>query len=279
MSETKKPFAKKSLGQNFLADQTVVQKIADAIPDETPLLLEIGPGRGALTFKVVDKAQVFCAIEKDDELVESMRRELTGLGKGDYVWHDDALEFPFAEIWERTKSDPHKPLTIIGNLPYNVATEILLRLLPLAPRIQRMVLMFQKEVGDRLAGQPNSKAYSSLSILTQNWFRVEKLLIVPPGAFRPAPKVNSIVLTFDRRERPQVDLSSSERFLRFEKMLRSAFAYRRKTIQNSLGIAQGHRDWPTLLAAAGIDPSRRAETVSIGEFEKLLDAVESSERS
>ena len=274
MNQSPGRFAKKSLGQNFLSDQTVIQKISDAIPEETPLLLEIGPGRGALTFKIFERAKKFCVIEKDDTLVESIRRELSGLGKGDFVWHGDALEFPYGEIWERTKSSVDTPLTIAGNLPYNVATEILLRLLPLAERIERMVLMFQKEVGERLGADSNTKAYGSLSILAQNWYDVKKLMIVKPGAFKPAPKVDSIVLTFVRRPKPQIDLSDRERFLRFEKLIRSAFAYRRKTVENSLKIAQSHRDWKKVLAEAGIEGKRRAETISIAEFKTLLEVTE-----
>lgn len=270
-------FAKKSLGQNFLVDASVIQTIADAIPQDTPLLLEIGPGRGAITYKVCEKAKVFCVIEKDDVLVEAVRKELTGIGKGQFIWHGDALEFPYSHIWEHTNLPAETPLTIVGNLPYNVATEILLRILPLGPRVQKMVLMFQKEVGQRLAASPNSKAYSSLSVLSQNWFEVKQLLLIKPEAFRPAPKIYSVVLEFKRRPKALVDLSNPERYRLMEKILRACFAYRRKTISNSLQLADGGRPWKTLLEHAKIDAGRRAESVTIPEFVQLLEAVEQAQ--
>jgi 16S rRNA (adenine1518-N6/adenine1519-N6)-dimethyltransferase len=269
-------FAKKSLGQNFLVDRTVIDAITQAVPAETPLLLEIGPGRGALTFQLCERAQTFCVLEKDDILVESIRQELQPVGKGDFVWHGDALEFPYVDIWNRARISHDTPLVVAGNLPYNVATEILLRLLNLAPRISRMVLMFQKEVGQRIAASPNSKAYASLSVLTQNWFETKQLCLVKPGAFRPSPKVDSVVITFTKRPQPLIPATYPERYALLEKILRASFAYRRKTVLNSLNIAYPRGDWPKLLAAAGIDPIRRAETIAPLEFLKLLEAAETN---
>jgi len=272
-------YAKKSLGQNFLIDTTVIDKIVQAVPDESPLVLEIGPGRGAITYRICDRAKTFCVIEKDDVLVEGIRTELGAVGKGQFIWHGDALEFPYPEIWSMTRLDPQTPLIVVGNLPYNVATEILLRILPLGGRISKMVLMFQREVGFRLAGQPNSKAYSSLSILTQNWFEVKTLVQVKPAAFKPAPKVDSAVLEFNRRTKPLVDLSDAARYLRMEKMLRACFAYRRKTIENSLQLADGGRPWKIILERANIEGKRRAENLAISEFIQLLEAMEDLERT
>lgn len=266
--------AKKSLGQHFLKDQKVIEQIVTAIPQETNFLLEIGPGPGAITYKIYDRAKVFCVLEKDDDFADNLKRELLNLGKKNFIFHEDALIFSFGQLWDLCHVPADTELVVAGNLPYNVATEIVLRLLKQSHRISRMILMFQKEVGERLAAHPNSKAYSSLSLLAQNFFTIKKLCLVKPGAFQPPPKVDSIVLQFDRLPSPILDLKNSERYDLFEKIIRAAFAYRRKTLSNSLSIARPEFKWQSILSHANIDGKRRAENLDIHDFGKILEAVE-----
>jgi len=283
-SDNKKIFAKKSLGQHYLSDKNAIEKIAAAVPENIPLLLEIGPGRGAITTSIYNRAEHFCVLEKDDFLFEKIQETLRIEGKERFLaWNEDALSFDYGKVWSETGLSETTPLVVASNLPYNIATEILLRLLRWEKRIPFMVLMFQKEVGQRLAANPNSKAYGSLSVITQNFYHVEVLQILKPGAFRPPPKVDSIVLTFSRKEKPVIDFVNEEEFLRFEKLVRALFAYRRKTLENNLKIAGGKLPWKLLhnkeglqefLSAVNMDGIRRAETLSLEDFSRLFRYLE-----
>ena len=276
----KEKFAKKSLGQNFLVDKGAVAKIVGAVPEGTELLLEIGPGRGALSTELYPRAQKFCVLEKDDIFAEKIEGTLFIHGSRNHsVFHADALEFDWNQIWEKSGSAPTTPLSIAANLPYNVATEILFRLLGLRDRIGLMVLMFQKEVGQRIAGAPGSKHYGAISVAAQLGYEVKIQQILKPGAFRPSPKVDSIVLEFHRRPQPLLQFASAEEETRFLALVRACFAHRRKTIENSLSMELGRLGWLQIggkaelqkrLAAVGIEGVRRAETVTIAEFGALF---------
>lgn len=276
----KEQFAKKSLGQNFLVDQNAIAKIVQAVPENTPYLLEIGPGRGALSTELYKRAQKFAVLEKDDLFAEKIEGTLFIHGSRNHqVFHADALEFDWSKLWGGLPQET--PLTIAANLPYNVATEILFRLLGLQSKIPLMVLMFQKEVGQRIAGQPNSKNYGAISVATQLFYDVKIQQILKPGAFRPSPKVDSIVLEFHRRAQPRLAFKPDEKD-RFLAMVKACFAHRRKTLENSLSMEMARLWWvkgvgkaelQQILAKAGIDGMRRAETITIEEFGKLFNTL------
>lgn len=282
MSERKNPFAKKSLGQNFLVDKSAIQKIVDSVPEKTDLLLEIGPGRGAISSEIWKKAKTFCVLEKDDVFAKEIGETLFVHGsRNHHVFHTDALEFEWERLWTDTKLDKNTPLTVAANLPYNVATEILFRLLAMHTRIPRMTLMFQKEVALRIAAKPSTKAYGGISVLAQNIYDIQVQQILKPGAFRPSPKVDSAVLEFKRRERPQVEFKNESEKESFSKLVKAAFTHRRKTLENSLALEWGKLPWKkfqgkaalqSLLREANIDGMRRAETLTVLEFGALLRA-------
>ncbi len=282
MNEPQQPirkarFAKKSLGQNFLVDKKAIAKIADSIPHGLPLLLEIGPGRGVLSTELFARAEKFCVLEKDDIFAKEIGETLFVHGsRQHFVFHCDALDFDWEKIWAETGSSA--PLAVCANLPYNVATEILFRLLRLRDRIPLMVLMFQKEVAERIAARPGSRNSGVLSVAAQNFYTVKIQQVLGPGAFRPSPKVDSAVLEFHRRERPLVEFSSQEEFERFLDLVRACFSHRRKTLENSLSMEVGKLSWLKVssklgvqeqLKILGIDGIRRAETLTIEEFGKL----------
>lgn len=270
-------FAKKSLGQNFLVDKAAITKIAGGIPMGTPLLLEIGPGRGALSTELFPRAEKFCVLEKDDIFAKEIAETLFVHGsRAHTVFHADALEFDWERIWAESGSAPGTQLSVCANLPYNVATEIFFRLLRLRERIPVMVLMFQKEVAERIAAKEGSRDSGVLSVAAQVFYDVKVQQILKPGAFRPSPKVDSAVLEFRRREKPLLDFSSQEQFEEFLDLVRAGFSMRRKTLLNGLAMKLSHIPKAKLegmLEGLGIDPIRRAETLTIAEFGKLFAAV------
>lgn len=280
----KPQFAKKSLGQNFLVDKAAISRIAGAIPMGTPLLLEIGPGRGALSTELFPRAEKYCALEKDDLFAREIGETVFVHGsRAHTIFHADALEFDWERLWPETGSASGTPLTVCANLPYNVATEIFFRLLCLRDRIPLMVLMFQKEVAVRIAAPPGTRAAGVLSVAAQNFYHVKVQQILKPGAFRPSPKVDSAVLEFHRREKPVKDFATQAEFERFLSLVRACFAHRRKTLENSLALEAGKLGWLTepskvslqkRLASLGIEGSRRAEALSIEEFVRLYDGFQ-----
>lgn len=281
--QKKNPFAKKSLGQNFLVDKGAIAKIVGSVPTSTELLLEIGPGRGALSTELFSRAKKFCVLEKDDLFAKEISETLFVHGSRSHtVFHFDALSFDWNKIWSDTESSMDTPLVVASNLPYNVATEILFRLLDLSDRIPLMVLMFQKEVALRIAAECGGRAYGGISVAAQNEYEVKIQQILKPGAFRPSPKVDSAVLEFHRREKPIVSFSDSTEKARFKRLVQASFAHKRKTIENSLSMESGKLPWQNLnkikiqevLNSAQIPGIRRAETVAIEEFGRLFQQFE-----
>lgn len=283
MEPNQKPrekFAKKSLGQNFLVDKGAIAKIVASVPEGTDLLLEIGPGRGAISTELYPRAKKFCVLEKDDLFAEKIEGTLFIHGsRNHFVFHADALEFDWERIWKESDSALGTPLYVAANLPYNVATEILFRLLGMSERIPGMTLMFQKEVGQRIAAKAGGKAWGAISVAAQLDYDVSVQQILKPGAFRPSPKVDSIVLEFRRRAKPQLEFASAGVRAEFLALVRASFAHRRKTLENSLAMEAGKLPGLGLagkaavkeaLARVGIDGGRRAETLSIAEFGQLF---------
>ena len=250
---------RKRFGQHFLHDPAVVQRIVAAVaPQPGEHLVEIGPGEGAITFELLRAAGRLDAIELDRDLVAPLRERSVGLGE--LVLHSaDALRFDF-----RPLAGAGGTLRLVGNLPYNISTPLLFHLLDQADCIHDMHFMLQKEVVERMAARPGGRDYGRLSVMLQARCTVTPLFTVGPGAFRPPPKVDSAVVRVVPLAQPP-DIADPALFAG---LVAAAFAQRRKTLRNTL---KGHLDAETI-AALGIDPGARAETLALGDFVRLAAA-------
>lgn len=255
---------KKSLGQHFLKNPNILNRIIqEAELDKEDWVLEIGPGTGNLTRLIAAKAQKWWAIEKDKELCAQLTKEFPHS-----IIEADARCFDYHNL----PLSPEKKLKLLANLPYNVANEILLQLIPYRNLFSVMVCMIQEEVADRLAAAPGTKTYGVLSISLQVYFQVKKLFNVSPGNFYPPPKVNSSVVRLQPHEKPIWDIPDE---MLFFQLVKSAFSQRRKTLINNLtGFHNLNRQEITeLLQKSNIDPKRRAETLSIEEYALLSRVI------
>ena len=254
---------RRSLGQHFLIDKNIVHKIvrlAELQPGET--VLEIGPGRGILTEALLDSSGLVVAVELDAALCAHLRATL-GRRSNFRLVEGDALTFEYAQV--------PSPFLVVANLPYYVSTPLLFRLLEDRRRIDRLVLMLQEEVVARLAAAPGGRDYGALSIAAQFYCEVRQAFRVPPTCFRPKPQVGSAVVVLTPLRKPRVSVADEAFFFR---IVRAGFAHRRKALPNSLRD-EGFEGGPTAAALeqAGIDPRRRAETLSIEEFAALADGL------
>jgi 16S rRNA (adenine1518-N6/adenine1519-N6)-dimethyltransferase len=259
-------FAKKSLGQNFLADENIVRKIVDAAHvTMEDVVIEIGPGRGALTRELAKRASDVIAIELDRDMVEVLEREF-GRGGTVRVLNRDVLKTDLAGLIE-----PGKKAKVMANLPYNISTAVLQQLIDSRKYFSDMVLMLQREVVDRITAKAGNSERGYLSVITQAFLEVEKLFEVPPTAFRPVPEVWSAVIRAVPRE-SNPEIAGMEKS--FEKLVSIGFRQKRKTILNNLKSAsdRGSADLAAVLAASGIDPVRRAETLTVDEWVNLFTA-------
>lgn len=255
---------RKRFGQNFLRDQHVLQQIVAAAElQDGDRVLEIGPGTGALTNRLLAAGVPVLAVEIDRDLAAALREPAE---PGLDIIVGDVLRLDWAELL------PAPPYLLIANLPYNVSSQILFRVLEHRRLFRRLVLMFQKEVGERLIAAAGSRDYGILSVLMQTWFEIDRVVRVPRTAFYPPPKVDSVVLRLDPLAEPRIALRDAELFRR---VVRGAFAQRRKTLRNSL-LGAGWRAEPIdrALAAAGIDPRRRGETLTLADFGRLANLLE-----
>lgn len=254
---------KKSYGQNFLKDrQVVAQIIAAAKIGPEDRVIEIGPGLGALTDDLLQQAQEVNIIEIDKELIAFWSQRSDPRLR---LHAGDALNLNWRELF------PSPPYILAANLPYNISTPILFKMIEERDLFTRLVLMFQKEVGERLCAPPGGKDYGVLSVFCQLWFDVRKVVIVPPGAFHPAPKVHSIVVQLDPLAAPRVALDD---YASFRRVVKGAFGQRRKTLRNALGGAGfSSLQIDTALAATAIDGKRRGETLSLSEFALLSNSL------
>ena len=251
---------RKRFGQHFLHDQAVVRRLVDAIaPQPGELVMEIGPGRGALTFPLLATDCELHAVEIDRDLAARLRAQ-TPSHPNLTVHEADALDLDLACI-----APPPRRLRVTGNLPYNISTPLVFRLLASLPRIADMHLMLQKEVVDRMASPPGTRTYGRLSVMVQLDCEVERVFRVGPGAFSPAPRVESAVVRL--RPRPRVALDPACRS-RLDVVVRSCFSRRRKTLRNALrGLCDEE-----VIAASGLDPQVRPEMLNIEEFVGLARA-------
>lgn len=251
---------RKRFGQHFLHDPAVIDRILNAFdPRPDQAIVEIGPGRGALTLPLLQRVPTLHAIELDRDLAARLPA-LAGNNGGLRLHQADALDFDFSTL------APGRRLRLIGNLPYNVATPILFRLIEQIDVVDDMVFMLQKEVVDRMAAGPGGKQYGRLSVMVQWRCHVEHLFDVGPGAFNPPPKVHSSVV-YLRPRAPAERIETNP--ANFARLVQAAFAQRRKTLRNSL---RGLID-DAAFASIGVDPTRRAETLTLDEFAQLAARV------
>jgi 16S rRNA (adenine1518-N6/adenine1519-N6)-dimethyltransferase len=252
---------RRALGQHFLRDAGVARAIVDLVgPTPADLVVEIGPGEGALTEALAARSGRLIALEVDRGLIERLRRRLPSVE----VLEADARGWDYGALARPAGGR----VLVVGNLPYSVSKPIVMALLEARRAIDRMALMLQREVAERLAAPPGRRVYGALSVLTQAVCDVELALRVPPGAFRPPPKVDSAVMRLTPRAEPRVPPALEQRF---RDVVRAAFARRRKTLANALAGGLGLSLGAAREAAttSGVDPGRRAETLTIEEFVAL----------
>ncbi|MBZ0072126.1 MAG: 16S rRNA (adenine(1518)-N(6)/adenine(1519)-N(6))-dimethyltransferase RsmA [Gammaproteobacteria bacterium] len=251
--------ARKRFGQNFLHDRGVIARIVAAI-DARPgqELIEIGPGQGAITLPLLAACGRLQAVELDRDLLAPLQAAATGVGE--LILHNrDALRLDFCAL----RQGEHR-LRIVGNLPYNISTPLLFHLLDQATCIADMHFMLQQEVVERMAAAPGAAAYGRLSVMLQYRCAVTPLFTIGPGAFRPAPKVESAFVRLIPHPVPPVTVRDEQRFAQ---LVRQAFSQRRKTLRNTLkGLLDAEA-----IAAAGIDPQIRAEQLDLAAFARLAN--------
>ncbi len=252
--------AKKKFGQNFLQDQSVIERIINAFnPQKEDEVWEIGPGQAALTDHLVEYSDNLNLVEIDNDLVPKLQAKFAGKNNVT-IHHQDALALKFSNTNTR----------IIGNLPYNISTPLLISFLYQATHIKDMVFMLQKEVVKRICAPAGIKAYGRLSVMLQYAFECEELFIVPPEAFIPRPKVDSQIIRLTTRENPpKVHLPS------LEALVKQAFAQRRKTIKNNLKKLITEQQ----LLDLGIEPKARPETLTVADYVKLTNTYGSASGS
>ncbi|WP_372716315.1 16S rRNA (adenine(1518)-N(6)/adenine(1519)-N(6))-dimethyltransferase RsmA [Immundisolibacter sp.] len=254
------PVARKRFGQNFLQSPGIIAHIvATLAPEPGETLVEIGPGHGALTAPVLERAGTLTAIELDRDLAAKLATRFA-THAGLRLLSADALRFDFTSL-----TVPGAPLRVFGNLPYNISTPLLFHLLSQRSAIAYMLFMLQREVVDRMAAAPGDTDYGRLSVMIQYACRVEALFVVPPGAFSPAPKVHSRMVELTPYRQLPYPAGDEKRFA---EVVQRAFSQRRKTLRNSLA---GVVDEPQF-AAAAVDPALRPERLSVADFVRLADA-------
>jgi 16S rRNA (adenine1518-N6/adenine1519-N6)-dimethyltransferase len=263
------PRARKRFGQHFLKDARIIEQIVQWVqPDDNELVLEVGPGRGALTRSLCRNLDRLVAVEIDRDLVAALGQDLSGQGL--HLIEGDVLDLDLGQLLE---SEGKAKVFIIGNLPYNITAPLLFRLLKEADRIGRAIVMVQREVARRLVARPGNKDYGLLAVLLGMRAIIESRLEVQNTAFTPVPKVHSTVVELRFREQPLYPVLDESCFNR---LVRMAFSQRRKMMHNSLaGWWPDEHGQERLVAAAttaGIDLRRRPETLSIEEFGAFSDA-------
>ena len=269
-SNRPKPFAKRSFGQNFLINEPYIRKIVDAarIGNEDTII-EIGPGRGALTRHLGTMAKRVIAIELDADLIPELETRLKEFENFEII-NEDVLKIDFSDLVIESRAK------VVANLPYYISTAVLQHLIEQRESISEMVLMFQREVVDRIVAKPGNSERGYLTVIAEAFLDIEKLFDVPPSAFKPAPKVWSSVV----RATPKRSVSIEPgREIAFDKLVSAAFRQKRKTLLNNLKTAPTDlriRDASAVIADAGIDPSRRAESLWLEEWQRLFNCYTSS---
>ncbi|MCD5411629.1 16S rRNA (adenine(1518)-N(6)/adenine(1519)-N(6))-dimethyltransferase RsmA [Thermodesulfovibrionales bacterium] len=250
---------KKRLGQNFLFDPSILRRIIEVSKITLDdMVVEIGPGTGRLTKLLAGLARKVIAIELDFGLYEKLKEELKGFNNIELV-HCDALKYNYKEL---------QPFKVVSNIPYYITTPIIFKLIETRTNLRSMTLTMQKEVAQRIVAKPDTKDYGVLSIAVQYYGRPKFEFIVPKGAFRPVPRVDSAVIHMDMCEEPAVKVVDEKLFFR---VVKTAFSQRRKTLANVLKPVLKNTE--KVLISSGIKPIRRAETLTIEEFARLSDLI------
>ena len=248
-----KHIPRKRFGQHFLVDEGIIHAIVNAInPKPGELLVEIGPGLGALTKPLLERIPHLHVVELDRDIIARLKKEYSSERLS--IHEGDALKFDFGSLGNHIR--------VCGNLPYNISSPLLFHLMDYSSTITDMTFMLQKEVVDRMVAEPSAPAYGRLSVMLQRRFHMEWLLDVPPEAFDPPPRVNSaVVRLIPKAPGSYPDLDEQ----RFAEIVAAAFSQRRKTLRNTLGKLIGEKAF----IDNGIDPGLRAENLGVAEFEKL----------
>lgn len=260
---------KKRWGQSFLVDRNILRKILEAgelHPEDR--VLEVGAGVGTLTHALAERCRRVVAVEIDARLLQIVQEVLRGTTQVTLV-HGDALRLDFGPLLGE-----ERPWKVIANLPYSIVSPLITRLLALSPSFSLMLFMVQKEVAERLIASPGKRNYGSLSVFVHYYADARVVARVPRTAFYPRPRVDSVLLKLEPLSRPRVTPKDTEMFFR---LIRTAFAHRRKTLQNALTrsgwIPLDREEIQETLARVGIDPRRRGETLTLQEFHTLADEL------
>lgn len=267
-------YAKKRFGQNFLVDSDVINRIVDCIQPQTDdIMIEIGPGLGAMTRPLLARLNQLNVIELDRDIIPKLKRNCIVANQDNthklLINEADVLKFDFTRFFAEHAGldlNTDKKIRIVGNLPYNISTPVLFYLLKHRQLIQDMHFMLQKEVVDRIVAAPKNKHYGRLSVMLQTFCNTQSLFEVPPYAFEPAPKVNSAIL------RLQPDFQYDDKinnFSMYEKLIRQAFSQRRKTLKNTLKGSCSVEQ----IEQAGLSITQRAEELSIADFVSLYQTI------
>lgn len=263
----------KSLGQNFLIDEGVLDAIVEKSGvDENTCVLEIGPGFGTLTQRLCRAAKKVVAVEIDTFAAEILSENLAECANLKIVC-GDILKLNVAELIESEFGSGEK-IRVVANLPYYITTPIIMLLIENGLPIESVTVMIQKEVADRLSASPGGKDYGAITLSVQYRCKAEKIVSVPPSSFMPPPKVTSAVIRLDLLDTPSVTVSDEKRLF---KVIKAAFAQRRKTLLNTLsscgGFSMEKSEIENMLIFLGIDPKRRGETLSLEEYAKISEKI------
>lgn len=265
---------KKQMGQNFLADDGLAEKIIrKSHISDMDTVVEIGPGLGAITLPLLKQARKVIAIEKDTQLIPILRSEILAAGismdKMD-LRHQNILDVDFSQL----ANEDCGPLVVVGNLPYNISSQILIKLMQARAHVKKAIFMFQKELAERIMAGPGGKTYGRISVAMQYCSDIHRVIEVKANKFFPRPKVDSEVIEIAFRD-TLLHRATDESF--FLQVVKAAFGRRRKMLKNSLMGSELHLDGDTITKAlntSGIDPVRRAETLTIEEFVRLSNTLE-----
>ena len=250
---------KKRLGQNFLVDKRAIDRIVDACAlSQDEVIFEIGPGQGALTRVLLPRVKGIVAVEADRALAQRLRKDFEG--RELTVHHDDILKIDLSKI--------PGPIKVVGNIPYNISTPIIARVLENRALFTSLFMTLQYEFGARLVAKPGTKDYSSLSCFVQMFAEPRMLFKIPPSAFRPMPKVMSCFMRLDVRREPAEKVADEAAFVT---VVRQAFQQRRKNLLNSLSPLCPKSEVARILGTAKVDPQARAEDLTIAEYARIAN--------
>jgi len=263
-------FPKKRLGQHFLVDRNILNKvIRTAEVGKEDVVIEVGPGLGEMTLALARLAKQVIAVEIDPKLAEILKKRLADCPNVEVV-KNDILKVDFNHFFKKAG----RPVKVVANLPYQISTPLLFRLVESKEVFSTLTLMLQREVAERIVASPGGKEYGRLSVLLQMFLDLSVRFFIPPSAFFPSPKVESAIVHMVWKEKPMVDKQDEEWF---KKVVKASFGYRRKTLVNALK----HSELPlpesieSRIEKVGIDPRRRPETLAIEEFIRLAEALKS----